>query len=96
MEKVTGKNQDNIPPHWAPMDLQELIVQELKANDPLTAEEYKNVSYKFLKTMANVEIVSIKRIQNRAMWDAYTVYVKKIGCLLFYIISDAHLKNSIH
>ena len=51
----------------------ELLVQELLSDDALTAEEYNNVSAKFLRTMANVEIISIKRIQNRSLWDAYNV-----------------------
>lgn len=49
----------------------ELFVVPLTNSNALTAEEYKNVRYKFLKTMANVEIISIKRIQNRALWTVY-------------------------
>lgn len=81
-----GKTADDIPPHWTPMGDQELLVQDLLPSDALTMEEYKSVSHKFLKTMSNVEIVSIKRVQNRALWDAYNVHKKNferkygLGC----------------
>ena len=65
--------KDDIPPHWGSMKGQELVVLELKQDDALTAEEYNNVSKRFLRSMANVEITSIKRIQNRSLWDAYHV-----------------------
>ena len=50
---------------------QELVVLELKQDDALMAEEYNNVSNRFLCSMANVEITSIKRIQNRSLWKVY-------------------------
>ncbi|KAL8591213.1 hypothetical protein ACOMHN_019189 [Nucella lapillus] len=66
-------DRDDIPPHWNCMEGKELVVQELRSNDALTCEEYNSVKQKFLRTMANVEIVSIKRIQNRSLWDVYNV-----------------------
>ncbi|KAK7093850.1 E3 ubiquitin-protein ligase MIB2-like [Littorina saxatilis] len=71
--KSERREKDDLPPHWTSMKGRELIVQELLSNDPLTAEEYFNVKHKFLRTMANVEVLSIKRIQNRSLWDAYHV-----------------------
>lgn len=68
------KDTDGIPPHWTSMKGQNLWVQELLLNDVLTAEEYKRVSAKFVSTMANVEILSIKRIQNQALWAAYNTH----------------------
>nr|KAG5698960.1 hypothetical protein BaRGS_024881 [Batillaria attramentaria] len=63
--RTQEREKDDIPPHWTPMEGRELVIQELLANDALTVEEYNNVSHKFLRSMANVEIVSIKRVQNR-------------------------------
>ncbi|KAK7486057.1 hypothetical protein BaRGS_00022666, partial [Batillaria attramentaria] len=71
--RTQEREKDDIPPHWTPMEGRELVIQELLANDALTVEEYNNVSHKFLRSMANVEIVSIKRVQNRSLWDVYNV-----------------------
>jgi hypothetical protein len=65
------RETDGIPPHWKSMKGDNLVVEELLENNPLTAEEYKSVTHKFTSSMANVEIVSIHRIQNRALWAAY-------------------------
>ena len=70
MQSPQHKKGD-IPPHWGSMKGQELVVLELKQDDALMAEEYNNVSNRFLRSMANVEITSIKRIQNRSLWKVY-------------------------
>ncbi|PVD37099.1 hypothetical protein C0Q70_04093 [Pomacea canaliculata] len=72
-DKVKGRqrDRDDIPPHWTTMDNQELLVEALKPENPLTAEEYKDVKQKFHMTMSNADIVSIRRIQNRTLWDVY-------------------------
>lgn len=63
------------------MDNQELLVEALKPENPLTAEEYKDVKQKFHMTMSNADIVSIRRIQNRTLWDVYHAYVSYLSLM---------------
>uniref|UniRef100_F6PTL6 Poly [ADP-ribose] polymerase n=2 Tax=Monodelphis domestica TaxID=13616 RepID=F6PTL6_MONDO len=61
------KSEVEIPSHWLTMKNTNLLLVDLKSQDP----EYKKVNDEFLRTCPNFKIEKIQRIQNIILWNLY-------------------------
>uniref|UniRef100_A0A8C6S2W1 Poly [ADP-ribose] polymerase n=1 Tax=Nannospalax galili TaxID=1026970 RepID=A0A8C6S2W1_NANGA len=62
-----AKSEVEIPAHWTDMNQQDLLMVNLRTDDP----EYTMVASKFNQTCAKFTIEKIERIQNPHLWNSY-------------------------
>uniref|UniRef100_A0A3B4BB05 Poly [ADP-ribose] polymerase n=1 Tax=Periophthalmus magnuspinnatus TaxID=409849 RepID=A0A3B4BB05_9GOBI len=72
-KKKRHPNSTAVPDHWDKTQVPQIGFKRVPLQP--SSGEYEEIHTLFSRTMASFEIIQIERIQNRAVWEAFQLYV---------------------